>query len=160
MHYTLSNGKRPSAEQNMRPSITRFFDALNMPPDMPRFSRASAAFPKARLPPRLLLLICPFALPRANILIPRSMTIVQCARIGVQVGDGYMMFCHTRMEQVTVWTASSADVPPATGHHTPSPPHVQPCSYLQMTHPHHAVRTRSYLRPPSCPRLRVPLARI
>lgn len=96
---TLSNGKRPSVGQNTRPSTMRFFGALNMPLDMPKFCRPSADFLKARPPLPLPLLICPFALLRANILIPRSMTTAQCARAGVQVGVGYMIFRHTRMEQ-------------------------------------------------------------
>lgn len=87
---------------NTRPSTTRCFAALNMLRDMPRFSRALAVFPKARPHRPLLLLICPFAPPRANILTLRSRTTVRCARVGMQAGGGRMMFRHTRMEQVTV----------------------------------------------------------
>lgn len=61
---------------NTRPSTMRCFAALNMLRDMPRFYRALAAFPKARPHPPLLLLICPFAPPRANILTTRSRTTV------------------------------------------------------------------------------------
>jgi hypothetical protein len=86
---------------NTRPSTMRCFAALSMLRDMPRFSRALAVFPKARPRRPLLLLICPFAPPRANILTPRSRTTVRCARIGVQAGDGRKIFRHTRMEQFT-----------------------------------------------------------
>ena len=76
--------------------------ALSMLRDMPRFSRALADFPKARPHRPLLLLTYPFARPRVSILTPRSRTTVRCPRVGTQAGGGRMMFCHTRMEQVTM----------------------------------------------------------
>jgi hypothetical protein len=143
---------------NMRPSTARFSGVLNMLPDMPRFSRTLAAFP--RVPPRLLLppLIYQAAPLRASISTPRLKMTVRSTRIGMQAGGGQMISCHTRMEQTILATASGVAAPPPPGRLTrnPLPTRNLPYLHLQMTRLRHAVRMTTYLRPPSCLRLRVP----
>src|SRR5712672_522492 len=102
MLYTPSSGKKLSVVLNTRPSIPRCSDVLNTLPDMPRFSRALVAFQKARLrlpSLHLIYLVVPL---RANILTPRSMTTVHCARVDVPAEGGRLSFHHSQAEQALV----------------------------------------------------------